>query len=130
MTVKGSRVEASDADGNRLEVERQSFEAWAGALPRPEDLEKFSEIIPNGAERIMRLTENEQEHRITMEKAALPENFRAQRRGQYLGWTLSLSSIAAAGVSSFLGAHPSVSIAMLSVPVLAVAKALVDSFRD
>lgn len=39
-----------------------------GPLPTPEDLAHYNTIIPNGAERIMRMAEKEQAHRIELNK--------------------------------------------------------------
>lgn len=118
----------TDNNGRELSVENQEFRAWMGALPHPNHLEKFDLIIPNGAERIMQLTEKEQAHRINMEEKALPENFRALKRGQYFGAAISIIALILAALTSYLGAHPTVSIALVSVPVFAVAKAFLDHF--
>lgn len=44
---------------------------WSGPLPPPGALQQFNVIIPNGAERIMAMVEQEQAHRIAIESKAL-----------------------------------------------------------
>ena len=40
--------------------------AFSGPLPPPTILNKYNEIIENGAERIMKMAENQSEHRIKL----------------------------------------------------------------
>lgn len=50
---------------------------WQGPLPPPDALEKFNTIVERGAERVFRMTEIEQRHRIESERAALDSNILA-----------------------------------------------------
>lgn len=107
---------------------------WSGPLPPPNALAQFDQIIPNGAERILRMTEEEQAHRLASEKAALEANILNASKsltqgkiGLYAGAAVSLSSIVGAVVSVVYGAHPTVSIALVSVPVLGMVKALIGN---
>jgi uncharacterized membrane protein len=45
--------------------------SWSGPLPAPADLQRFNEIIPDGASRIMALAEKQADHRIAYERRAL-----------------------------------------------------------
>ena len=119
-----------DKNGDDVHVEQQELTVWTGALLSPDDLAQFNLLIPNGAERIMQLTENEQKHRISLEQQIVPKNLEAQKRGQWLGFLLSAASLGLAATSSYAGAPAIVSIALVGVPVLAVAKALVDSWNS
>ena len=60
-----------------------------GPLPPPSELEKIDQIIPGGADRLLRMAEKEQTHRIEDAK-----------RGQYLGWSLAAGAVIAAAVVS------------------------------
>lgn len=77
------------------------------------------------------MAEQEQNHRLAMEKAGLQANIEVSkeiqiqtRRGQIIGSTAVYLAIIAAVVTVYLGAHPSVSIALVSVPILGMVKAL------
>jgi uncharacterized membrane protein len=96
-------------------------------LPPPEFVARFNEVVPNGAERIFRMAENEQSHRIAIEGNAQHAAIRESKRGQWLGALISLSAIAGAVYSVYVGAHWSVPIALVGVPVLGIVKAIVDS---
>lgn len=64
-----------------------------GPLPPPEQLAKYNKIIPNGAERIMRIAENEQHHSITMEAKMLTATIWTTRLGQIFGLVIGLTVI-------------------------------------
>lgn len=130
LEARQSKAVANDGDGNRIELERSEVTAWMGALPHPDDLEQYNRIINNGAERLMVMLEKEQSHRHELDKHAVPENFRVFRRGQLLGASLSFVAVITAAILHYLGGSAIVSTAILSVPVLAVAKALVDSIKN
>ena len=58
---------------------------WEGPLPNPEALERFDQVVPNGAERIFKMAEVEHAHRIAYETEALRVSVAEAKRGQYLG---------------------------------------------
>ncbi|WP_440121213.1 DUF2335 domain-containing protein [Tenacibaculum sp. Ill] len=55
----------------KLSIAKKYF---SGPVPSPEDLMKYEQIIPNGAERFMLMAEKEQEHRHYVKKALLEED--------------------------------------------------------
>jgi hypothetical protein len=74
---------------------------WSGPLPPPAELEKIDQIIPGGADRLLRMAEKEQTHRIEDAK-----------RGQYLGWSLAAGAVIAAAVVSLCRGPWQVSVAL------------------
>jgi uncharacterized membrane protein len=101
--------------------------SWSGPLPPPGALQQFNEIIPDGAERIMRMVETEQAHRIAHETKLLDAMTRDTKRGHWLGGTISILAVGGAVVSVALHAHPTVSIALVSVPVLGMVRAMLEN---
>lgn len=95
---------------------------WSGPLPAPADLLAFNQIIHNGAERIMQMTEMEQKHRIAMESLQLSENAQAIKRGQILGFCISLLCLGFAGWSTYMQAYW-VAGAFIGIPMASVVKA-------
>lgn len=100
---------------------------WRGILPSPEDLARFKEIVPDGAERLFAMAEEEQKHRQVYEVKALTAATSEARYGQIFGAVISFFSIAASLTSALFGAHWSVSVALVGVPLMALTKAIVDS---
>jgi len=53
---------------NEANVTVQKSEIHSGPLPHPEILSRYDEVIPGAAERILKMAENEQKNRITLDK--------------------------------------------------------------
>ena len=116
---------ASTKPNNNSSRQVVATQQWSGPLPPPSALQQFNEIIPNGAERILSMLEQEQSSRIDLEKNALAFQANDNRRAHYLGWSIAIAAIVACLVSVYIGAHWSVSIALVSLPVAAIIKAII-----
>ena len=100
---------------------------WVGPLPSPEALREFDRIVPNGAARIMAMAESEQSHRISMEQSGQNAAISETRRTQYLGATISLVAIVGAIGVALYTKDWIVPCALLSLPVMSVVRALLQS---
>lgn len=107
----------------QVRVQQQS---WEGPLPTPDALRAFNEIVPNGAERIFSMAEREQAHRIAIEDRGQLATIREMRWGQWLGALISLAAIVGAIYLSISTGAVAVPLALLSVPVMSVARALLQ----
>lgn len=103
--------------------------SWSGALPRPEDFGQYGEILPYAPERLLRMLELEQQHRIAMERQLVPAEIAAGARGQKFGTAISIVALVLAAATSVLGAPWQVSVALVGVPVLSVARSLVAAIK-
>ena len=92
---------------------------WSGPLPPPAELEKIDQIIPDGADRLLRMAEKEQTHRIEDAK-----------RGQYLGWSLASGAVVAAAAVSLCRGPWQVSVALVGIPVLGAVQALIQGRKE
>ena len=77
------------------------------------------QIIPGGADRLLRMAEKEQTHRIEDAK-----------RGQYLGWSLAAGAVIAAAVVSLCRGPWQVSVALVGIPVLGAVQALIQGRKE
>lgn len=93
---------------------------WEGPLPPPSTLAHFNDVVEDGAERIFRMAEREQEHRIQIERAGFEARKRDFKRGQILGTILAVICVAASVYTAAIGAHPFVSVALVSLPITAL----------
>lgn len=108
---------------------------WSGPIPAPGSLREFDDIIKDGAERIMRMAEQEQQHRFAMDKANVAGQTRQQeliayrargeimhiRIGQLFGAGLALICIF--GAISIAKDAPWVAAALVGIPMASVIKA-------
>ncbi|MDO1509965.1 MULTISPECIES: DUF2335 domain-containing protein [unclassified Neisseria] len=100
-------------------------------LPAPEDMARYSNIIPNGAERIMQMAEKEQTARLQMEDKEQRERFNflkqeqeIKKRGQLFG---CLSVIVFAAISFYLiySGSPTAGASLMGASLVAVVLAFV-----
>lgn len=68
----------------RFSVER------SGPLPPPSELIAYNEIIPQGADRIMKMAEAQNSHRIEIEKRVISSQHGQESRGQFLGFVIAI----------------------------------------
>ncbi len=81
-------------------VMRVVLSQFKGAIPPPEILVAYNDAVPNGADRLLKMTENELQHGIEMQKTALNSSIKHTTRGQIIGFSLSIACL---GISAFLG---------------------------
>lgn len=77
--------------------------AFRGPLPPPAMLKEYRDIIPNGAERIMAMSEREQEHRHTVTKTAVGGAVLKDKRGQWMAYSITLIILAIATMFAWKG---------------------------
>lgn len=68
-------------------------QSFSGPIPPPELLEKYNDVIPNAAERILAMAEKQQEHRQALERKVVFANAEAQKQGMYLGFIIVMAAI-------------------------------------
>jgi hypothetical protein len=72
-----------------------------------------------GADRLLRMAEKEQSHRIEDAK-----------RGQYLGWSFAAGAVIAAALVSLCRGPWQVSVALVGIPVLGAVQALIQGRKE
>ena len=65
------------------------FASYTGPLPPPEVLQKYAQVFPGCAERIVAMAERQSEHRKDLERRVIESNCKSQERGQILGAVLA-----------------------------------------
>lgn len=115
MAKKPSQIPANQPAKNVI-----SMQQWSGPLPPPAALAQFDQLINGGAERIFRMVEQEQTHRIEHDTKALLAEINDTRRRNWLGAFISITSISASVFTTYIGAHWSVSVALVGLPVAAM----------
>lgn len=80
-------------DSRSSQVSIQETQVWSAPIPPPELLQQYNEIIPNGADRILAMAENQSAHRIRMESMAIKANLNRATRGQLFAFLISILAI-------------------------------------
>ena len=63
---------------------------YSGPLPPPELLERFNQVIPNGAERIMVMVEQQNSHRMVIENTVVKNQQWQSTLGQYFALAVTI----------------------------------------
>lgn len=69
-------------------------EAFEGPIPPPSLFREYEATLPGSADRILKLAESQQAHRIEIEKTAVNSQMRQGERGQVFGFIIFLIGIA------------------------------------
>lgn len=90
-----------------------------GPIPQPEQLDKYNQIIPNGADRIMAMAEKQAEHRISIETAEAKAEIDQSGKGQNYAAIIMLAVI---GCGTYLAVNgfPKLGGTMIGGPILGV----------
>lgn len=123
MATKNQNKPASSPANAQSQILAQS-QQWSGPLPPPGALQQFNEIIPHGAERIMAMVEQEQNHRIQYENTRLSGEINGSKRGHYLGGVITILAIGGAIGGAYLGVSPIVCVAVVSLPIASILKSI------
>lgn len=71
-------------------------EMYSGPIPPPEALARYEEIQPGAADRILKMAEKQQEHRMALETKAIGGQVDQSKRGQIFGFIAIFLCIGAA----------------------------------
>jgi uncharacterized membrane protein len=106
----------------------QQVQVWQGQFPPPEAIERYEAINPGTFDRLVTMAERQQQ--AVIESAAEARRFQRadNQRGQYLGFIVTVLAILGAVICGYLGL-PWIAAALVGVPVLSVANALIESAK-
>lgn len=80
-----------------------AMKSFRGPIPPPEILKGYNDIIPNGAERILLMAEEQSQHRMGLEKKTITEEQRQSSKGQNFGFALGITGILATVFMAYSG---------------------------
>jgi uncharacterized membrane protein len=110
-------------------VQQAQQTLWHGPYPPPEAIERYEKILPGTFHRMITMAEQLQNAQIEESKRVMDYTQNDTKRGHWLGAAVTVLAMGGALLSLKLG-YPWVAGAFLSVPVMAVAKALIDSAKS
>jgi uncharacterized membrane protein len=96
----------------------------SGPIPDPESLSQYNSIITNGADRIMKMAENQQIHRIDIEKKAIKSQTSQSNKGQWMGFIIAIICLIG-GVFLSVNGYKDIGLTLLGTTVLGLASIFV-----
>ena len=100
-------------------VKAEFMTVHKGPLPDPETLRQYSEIIPNGADRVMKMAEDQLAHRIKIESKVIGSQTLESKLGQIFALIIGLSFLAG-GVWVILEGHSVAGTILSTVDIVAL----------
>lgn len=104
--------------------------SYEGPLPPPQIISGYEDVVSGSAERILKMAEDNQVHRITWEKKALNASISSTKRSQWMGFGLSLVAICAATFLAINDAIIAGSIIVAIFPVYSIIRWLLNYISD
>lgn len=86
-----------------IEVTQIKRSSFSGPLPPPEILEHYNSVVEKGAERIMKMAENQAAHRMSLENRAISSQLSQSKKGQIFGFVIALLLIASSVYCAWAG---------------------------
>lgn len=83
--------------------------------------------MPGAAERIFRMAEREQAHRIEQERTAVQASIAGSMRGQWFGAAIAIAAVGGAIANVVLHGPWQATVALVGVPVLGIIRTFVHS---
>jgi len=107
MSRKNKRLKPATTQLSSQSKSLEQFQAirqeFSGPLPPPHILEKYNDIIPNGAERIMVMAEEQSKHRKELEATVIKTDSRNSLLGVIFAFILGMTAIIGGTISVLSG---------------------------
>ena len=95
-------------------------EMYSGPIPPPEALARYEEIQSGAADRILKMAEKQQEHRMALETKAIGGQVDQSKRGQLFGFILVFVCIAVAVIFAVYFGMTAFAVTFLCVTMVSV----------
>ena len=92
----GAPAAQASPDGGEAPPQTRFAIRYSAPLPLPSAFEAYERTLPGSANRILRIAEEEQHHRVVWENKALDARVNSDRRAQLVGATLALVCVGGA----------------------------------
>jgi uncharacterized membrane protein len=74
-------------------VATATAQSFSGPLPPPQILEKYNQVVPDAAERIIAMAESQSKHRQRLEVTVIDSDIRNSRLGLHYGLIIGLATV-------------------------------------
>ena len=107
----------------------ERFERFTGPIPPPDIMEQYEKTLPGSADRIIKMAENQSEHRQSLEKQRLSFSNREVHLGQIFGFLIGAIAIVTGGYIALSGSQISGGVMGTSVVIGLVSVFVIGSKR-
>jgi uncharacterized membrane protein len=90
MSQKNNQMEQQSSNKKIVSQQTQVQTFRSGPLPPADELIRYNEATPDASDRIIRMSEQQQQHRFSLEKYVIENQLKESSRGQIFGFILAL----------------------------------------
>ncbi len=83
-----------EGERRKLQIALSVKRSWTAPFPPPDILKGYNDAVPNGADRILKMAENQSEHRMNLENNVINRELNQSGKGQNYGLIIALSFLA------------------------------------
>jgi len=87
---------------NKKQILVTHQESFSGPIPHPAVMEKYNQIVPGAAERILKMAEEQSAHRMFLEKAVINSDIKKSEVGQKFAFIIAVGGLVVALVLGLL----------------------------
>ncbi len=92
---------------NNQQIIKQEVEmSFSGPLPPPEILKKYDDVLPGSVERIIKMAEQQAEHRRSLEQQVIKSDIKNSKLGILCGFFIGMGGIVGGVVVAIYGKQP------------------------
>ena len=95
-------------------------ETYAGPIPHPKLIAGYEQLLPGSADRFLKMAEQQQAHRMELEKMAVSSQLKSNERGQVFGLILS-GLIIVGAIVLFIVGMPWIGVALIAAVLVVLA---------
>lgn len=88
-----------------VRITHQQLEISQSPWPPPDILERYEQVMPGSADRLIKMVEQEAEHRRALETKQLNREIRETCTGQWMAFLIGIFTIAAGAYTALQGAE-------------------------
>lgn len=99
-----------DARAESQQITQRRIEQFSGPIPSPDILERYNAIVPDAAERILKMAESDASHQREIELTALNTQRRERRLGQIFGFTIGVVALSVSALALVKGSAVAASV--------------------
>jgi len=118
------KARRKDAQTQMRQVEVSTAQIHFGPLPPPEQLLKYNEAVPNGAERILAMAENQATHRQNLEERVIRADIKRSYWGLAAGFSVTVLALSASTWLIYSG-HDAAGASLFGASLVAIVVAFI-----
>jgi hypothetical protein len=123
--MSGKSAERDRVSGSAIPTPHDPLSSLQDGSISPATLEQLERLHPGSAERVLKMAETQQAHRIEQERALLAARITQRQLGQWVAATAAVGGIVAAVLTAHLGGPgPLVPLALVGVSILGIVQTL------